>query len=245
MEIGAQLYTVRDHCKTLPEFTETLKKIADIGYRNVQVSGVCDYEAKWLRDALSRTGLKCVLTHIAPDRIAADTQTVIAEHDVFGCDNVGIGYYEVHKDGVQAFYERFAQAGEALNRSGKRLCYHNHDHEFIKLDGKTVLGRLAEAFSPEQFCFTLDTYWVQAGGADPVWWIDFLKDRVPCVHLKDMEYGRKMAALGVGNINLDGVIAACERAGTEYLLVEQDDCYGQDPFECLRISYDFLKSRGF
>lgn len=37
MEIGAQLYTVRDHCKTLPEFTETLKKIADIGYRNVQV----------------------------------------------------------------------------------------------------------------------------------------------------------------------------------------------------------------
>ncbi len=86
---------------------------------------------------------------------------------------------------------------------------------------------------------------MQAGGADPVWWIDFLKGRVPCVHLKDMEYGRKMAALGVGNINLDGVIAACERAGTEYLLVEQDDCYGQDPFECLRISYDFLKSRGF
>lgn len=245
MEIGAQLYTVRDYCRTLPEFMETLQKIADIGYKNVQVSGVCDYEPEWLRDALLETGLKCVLTHIVPDRIAGDTQAVIAGHEVFGCDNIGIGYYEVHKDGVQAFYNKFAQAGAALNQSGKRLCYHNHDHEFIKLEGETVLRRLADVFAPEQLCFTLDTYWVQAGGADPVWWIDFLKGRVPCVHLKDMEYGRKMAALGEGNINLDGVIAACDRAETEYMLVEQDDCYGRDPFDCLRTSYDFLKSRGF
>ena len=32
--------------------------------------------------------------------------------------------------------------------------------------------------------------------------------------------------------------------GHEYLLVEQDDCYGEDPFECLRVSYQNLKARG-
>lgn len=245
MEIGAQLYTVRDFCKTKPELLESLKKIADIGYKNVQVSGVCDYEPKWLADALKETGLKCVLTHIPPERIANDTLAVVMEHDVFRCRNVGIGYYEVHKDGVEAFYEKFAYAADTLRRGRKQLCYHNHDHEFMKLDGETVLKRLADRFKPEQLCFTLDTYWVQAGGADPVWWTDFLSERVPCVHLKDMEYDRKMAPLGKGNINLDGVIAACERARTEYLLVEQDDCYEQNPFDCLKISYDFLKSRGF
>ena len=30
MEIGAQLYTVREFCKTLEDFEETLKKIAEI-----------------------------------------------------------------------------------------------------------------------------------------------------------------------------------------------------------------------
>ena len=29
------------------------------------------------------------------------------------------------------------------------------------------------------------------------------------------------------------------------MLVEQDDCNGENPIECLRRSYQFLKSRGF
>ena len=63
MEIGAQLYTVRDYAKTTEDFAETLKKIADIGYRIVQVSGTCGYEPEWLAEQLKATGLKCVLTH--------------------------------------------------------------------------------------------------------------------------------------------------------------------------------------
>lgn len=34
--ICAQLYTVRDFCKTLPEFAETVKKVAAIGYKTVR-----------------------------------------------------------------------------------------------------------------------------------------------------------------------------------------------------------------
>ena len=45
MIIGAQLYTVRDFCKTTDALAETLKKVADIGYTEVQLSGVCDYDA--------------------------------------------------------------------------------------------------------------------------------------------------------------------------------------------------------
>lgn len=71
MEIGAQLYTVREHTKTLEDFSRTLEKIAAIGYRNVQVSGTCAYEPAWLKAELDRTGLRCVLTHTDPGRIAA------------------------------------------------------------------------------------------------------------------------------------------------------------------------------
>lgn len=35
MQIGAQFYTLRDQCKTLEAFAESLKRVADIGYRTV------------------------------------------------------------------------------------------------------------------------------------------------------------------------------------------------------------------
>ena len=40
-------------------------------------------------------------------------------------------------------------------------------------------------------------------------------------------------------------IEKAEAAGTRFMLVEQDDCRGEDPFECLRRSYDYLRSWGF
>ena len=48
--ICAQLYTVRDFCKTLSEFAETVKKVAAIGYKTVQVSGIGEKLLAGLRD---------------------------------------------------------------------------------------------------------------------------------------------------------------------------------------------------
>ena len=45
MQIGAQLYTTRNTCQTLEDFAETLTRVADIGYRTVQVSGTCPFPA--------------------------------------------------------------------------------------------------------------------------------------------------------------------------------------------------------
>ena len=39
MKLGAQLYTVHDYTKNLKDFEESLKKISEIGYEYVQVSG--------------------------------------------------------------------------------------------------------------------------------------------------------------------------------------------------------------
>ena len=58
MKIGAQLYTLRDYCTNLEDFADTLKKVAEIGYTVVQVSGVCQYEPEWLANELKKNGLK-------------------------------------------------------------------------------------------------------------------------------------------------------------------------------------------
>lgn len=247
MIIGAQFYTLRNFCKTLDDFSETLKKVADIGYTSVQISGTCAYEPEWLRDQLKANGLKCAVTHIPGDKLKADPVKVAHDHDIFDCDYVGLGYYNFAAEDAttEKFTEEYLPVAKAIHSAGKYFMYHNHDAEFKWENGKTILANLAEKFSPELMGFTLDTFWVQAGGGDPAAWIDELSGRVPCIHLKDYSYGRKMAVIGEGNINFDRVFKSAEKAGTKYMLVEQDECYGEDPFDCLARSYKYLSSLGF
>lgn len=261
MKIGAQFYTLHEQCKTLEDFALSLKKVADIGYTTVQISGVCDYEPAWLDAELKKNGLSCVLTHTPQAKIVENPAQVCAEHDVFGCDNVGLGLFKFFDDKGNFFFEdfksSFTPAIDVLHQNGKYFMYHNHHYEFSKINGKTVMELLAETFPKEKFGFTLDTYWVQYGGANPVEWLEKLAGRVPIIHLKDLgmsvkakhapfgNVGPVMLPVGEGNINFERVFIAAEKAGTKYMLVEQDDCNGEDPFDCLKRSYDYLKANGF
>ncbi len=249
MEIGAQLYTLRDFCKTLNSFEETLKRVADIGYKNIQISGTCEYDAQWLASKLKENGLKCVLTHINSDKLCGDTLSVVKDHNVLDCKYVGLGYYPFNEDNENEnyanFVNKYSPVMEALKENGKYFMYHNHDFEFKKYNNEIILEKLQNDFSADKLGFTLDTFWVQAGGGDPAYWIEKLNSRVPCIHLKDFAYGRKMAVIGEGNINFDRVFEKAEVAGTKYMLVEQDDCNGEAPLVCLKRSFDYLKSRGF
>lgn len=245
MKIGAQFFTIRDFCKNTDDFAESLKKVADIGYKTVQISGTCEYETAWLKEQLDKNGLTCVLTHTPADRLIADPAGVAKAHDVFGCKYVGLGWYGFGEKSTEDFLKEYRAVAKTLHDNGKYFMYHNHDHEFQKENGRLILEILAEEIPADEMGFTLDTFWVQAGGGDPAHWIEQLKGRVPCIHLKDYAYGRKMAVIGEGNINFDRVFEKAEAAGTEYMLVEQDDCNGEDPFDCLARSYQYLHSLGF
>jgi sugar phosphate isomerase/epimerase len=251
MKLGAQLFTVREFTRNLDDFAETLKKIADIGYDTVQVSGTCPFEAEWLKEQLDKNGLVCAITHTNADRIAYDTEKVIAEHKIFGCNYIGLGGvpkdYRSSPAGLDGFVETFAPAAKKISDAGLKFMYHNHGFEFQKVNGVTLLERIAKAFPKDQMGFTLDSYWVQYGGGDPAAWIEKLEGRVECIHLKDMKFvedKQQMAYIGEGNINFDRYLAACEKSGTKYALVEQDDCQGRDPFFCLKKSYEYLTSLG-
>lgn len=69
------------------------EKIADIGYKYVQVSGTCTYDAEWLKSRLRENGLKCVLTHTPPKALKGDVQKVIKDHDILDCSYVGLGFF--------------------------------------------------------------------------------------------------------------------------------------------------------
>ena len=246
MEIGAQLFTVRDFCKTLEGLEETLKRIAAIGYKTVQVSGVCDYDPQWMKETLDRYGLRCIITHIPIDRLKNELEAVIEGHTVMDCRYVGLGYFDFDKKTPADFIEELATVPPTLKQAGKYFMFHNHANEFKQeADGTYYLDRLAQHFPADELGVTLDTYWVSKAGLNPAEWIRHLAGRVPVINLKDITPDEKMAALGEGTIDFDAVFAAAEESGVQYMMVEQDDCYGEDPFACLERSYRYLKQKGF
>lgn len=256
MQIGAQLYTCCRHMQTLEGLESSLKKVSEIGYKTVQVSGTCAYEPEWLRDKLAENGLKCVLTHIAPQRIAEEPEKVVAEHAVFGCDHIGIGMMPREMQGSVEGYNEFKKmilpAALKIRDLGAKLLYHNHWFEFNKLDGKDVLERMMEDFPEDSIDFTLDLGWAAFGGKDVPELIRTLKGRVSRIHLKD--YADKLEDGSIttdaylrpiyeGKLDYDAYIAALREAGCEYMLVEQDWCYDEDEFLCLKRSYENVTKR--
>lgn len=247
MILGAQLYTVRSFLQTEKDIRRTLQKIAEMGYTSIQVSAIGKIKPETLRAMCDDLSLEIALTHTSPERILNETDQVIEEHHILGCNYIGIGampdkYREL--DWYGNFAADFREAAGQIARSGKLLMYHNHHFEFEKKGGKRLIERLIEDFSPEEMGITLDTYWVHAAGADVCQWIDKLKDRLHCVHLKDMGWDKQMAPVMEGNMNFPAIMKALEHANTKYLLVEQDVCL-TSPFDCLQTSYNNLASLGY
>lgn len=251
MKIGAQFFTIRDHCRTTEELDESLKRVADIGYRHIQLSGVCAYDPDWMAERLAAYGLSVEITHFDYGRIIHDPEGTVDFHDKMHCPWIGIGSNPrgVTPEGLATMAAEIKPILPILTASGHIFMYHNHHMEFARFGGETFLDLLCKTFTPEECGITLDTYWVQAGGADPAYWLRRLSGRVPCVHFKDMVYspedkGVRMAPIGQGNMNYPAILNACVDAGVEYAFVEQDNCYGEDPFVCLKQSYDWLRAQG-
>lgn len=244
MQLGAQLFTVRDFTKTLDDFSETLKRIADIGYKTVQVSGSCDFEPEWLKSELLKNGLTCTVTHRSGDKIKANTTEEIIAHNVFGCKNIGLGWYNFNELTPKDFYNEYISAAEQICDSGLKFMFHNHRAELKRHDNITYLEELSSLFSPNELSFIIDTYWLQYAGCDPAFFIRKFKNRAECVHFKDMAYNQDMMSVGQGNMNFEGILKSCDDANTKYIYVEQDNCNGIDPFVCLKQSYEYLKSLG-
>jgi sugar phosphate isomerase/epimerase len=249
--IAAQLFTLREFTKTPEGLLHTFQRVKELGYNAVQVSGIGPIKPKFVKEAADLAGLTICATHIGFDRLTNELDQVVSQHKLWNCDYVGIGSmpesYRYDGEGYQKFAEEASHYGRLLKEHGLTLIYHNHNFEFKKYGNRTGIQILFEESDPAAFQFELDTYWVQAGGADPIEWIKKVKGRMEVVHFKDMALGDQcqpiMAEVGEGNLNWKGIIEACQEIGAKWCAVEQDICQ-RDPFEALSISRNNLVPLG-
>lgn len=249
--IAVQLYTLREFTKTPEDLKNTFHRVKSMGYNAVQVSGIGPMDPQIVKDAADYEGLTICATHIGFDRLQNDLNNVISQHKLWNCRYVGIGSmpesYRADREGYQRFAREASEYGRLLAKEDLTLIYHNHNFEFRKYDKVTGMDILLQESDPAALQFELDTYWVQAGGADPLQWIKKVKGRMEVVHFKDMAVNdhnqQIMAEVGEGNLNWADIISACREIGAKWFAVEQDVCQ-RDPFESLKISRDNLAAMG-
>ena len=252
-KIGAQYYTLRDYAKTIEDFDETCRKVSEMGYKIVQISGT-PLGAAEMKEVLDKYDLKVVVTHRNFNDFKNNLDEIIEYNKTLGCYLCGVGAMpgEAREsvEGLDQFIKDANEISAKLKKEGLYFGYHNHHFEFAKLDGKLIMDRLINETNPDEFMFIVDTYWLQFGGVNPVDFIKKLGKRAMMVHFKDYHinpeknFTVEMCEVGEGNLNWDEIICACDEAGAQYALVEQDIC-NRNPFESLKMSYDFLKSKGF
>lgn len=251
--IGAQLYTLRDFCQTAEGFDESLAKLSKIGYKLIQVSGIGPISAADIKASADRYGMTICCTHKGPDDFKPENlEKTIAFHKEIGCNIAGIGSmppeYRESDDGFKRFIKDYSKAAEILGSEGIRFGYHNHAIEFKKYEGKHIFYRLAEETDPDNFSFIFDTYWAAFAGMEVAEVMEKLRGRIDVVHYKDIQVvsflETCMCEVGEGNLQWEKIIAKSSETGIKYAVVEQDICK-RDPFESLKMSYDYLTSKGF
>lgn len=249
--IGAQYYTLREYTKTIEDFEETCRKVSEIGYKLVQISGT-PLGAAEMRAVLDRYNLEVVTTHRSFDDFEKNLDEIMDYNRTLGCKLCGIGsmpgWARENSENLSRFICEANEMAARLAKEGFYFGYHNHAIEFAKIDGKFIMDRLIEETDKDAFRFIVDTYWLQVGGMNPSSYIRKLGDRAMAIHLKDLkaniDFTTEMAEIGEGSLDWDDILQACEEAGAKWALVEQDVCR-RNPFESMKISYEYLIGKGY
>jgi sugar phosphate isomerase/epimerase len=270
LPIMLQLYNVREELKT--DFDGTLNQVAGIGYRYVELALAMSFgkTASETRASLDKAGLTAVSAHVPYQDMIADMDKVIGYHLDVGCKYIVVPFLGAEDRSTGPNYDEvkkgIAKLGEYCVKKGVTLLYHNHEFEFADYKGKYALDDLYDSIPASLLQTKIDVCWSKVGGVVPADYILKYSGRAPIVHLKDFDSsdGGKIKAeydligeakkaraagsfpfraVGHGVQDIPGIVKASEKAGAQWLVVEQDlPSPGMTSIQCAKQSWDYLRS---
>lgn len=248
--IGVQLYSVRDRMEK--DFTGTLERVAQIGFREVEFAGYFNHSPQDVRALLDRLGLKAPSSHIGLDVMQKDLAGTLQAAKTIGHEYITVPALmdplmgkAIPADYWQRTSAEFNRIARVAKDAGIGFAYHNHSFEFERLaDGRTGFDVLLAETDPSLVKFELDLFWATFAGQDPVAMFQAHPGRFAMWHVKDMrgmEEARRqaaastgnamqkmqgamprLAAVGTGDIDFRRIFAQASTAGLRHFFVEND-----------------------
>lgn len=258
---GLALYTVRDAMGKDPK--GTLKAVADAGYAYVESANYADGKFYGMTPAefksyLGTLGLTAKSAHMGmvnmenADQLIADVKAAGISYFVIPVPPMGMFKFDpaTRSMGMTGTADELVKImdtlGEKCHKAGLQLLYHNHDFEFKPLaDGTVIEDVLLEKCNPKYVNFQMDLFWVAKAEVDPLVYFEKYPGRFKAWHVKDMSAEGVFAPVGTGTIDFKRILAAKKQSGMEFYLVEQDNTFGLDPLEAIKISHAGLVEIGF
>jgi sugar phosphate isomerase/epimerase len=258
-KVSIQLWTFAEYIgfgtdpATIARTEEVLRRLSEMGYRNVEPFTLSGLTAEEYRALLDRYGLKASARHVDVGTPAspADIDAIIEENRILGIKYFGSGgtpNFATEAEWI-AYAEYLNELGEQARKAGQTLMVHNHNWEFQRVfDGRTAFDILVEHTDPRNVVFQVDLYWAVNGLGSQEAAADLLEDlgnRVQLFHVKDMAAGAfpgRIEIVGEGIIDFPELFAAT-RGPVRYYVVEHDPRFGDptfDPFEAAEAGFDYL-----
>jgi sugar phosphate isomerase/epimerase len=245
------------------DFDGTIAGVAKIGYKEVEFAGYFGKTPKEAKAVIDANGLTSPSAHHPIDALESKLPEILEGAHVIGQKFIVCPYLDAKSrtaDGYKHLAEVCNRAGEATQKAGIQLCYHNHSFEFEKVDG--IEGKpfdyLLAQTNPKLVKIEMDLCWMAVAGQDPVAYFNKHPGRFPLVHAKDWtnegtgsrDYegavghpvSGHMTNVGSGTIDWKKIFAQSGKAGIQHYFVENDDAKSlDDP----KASYDYLSKLTF
>ncbi len=262
-KIALQVYSVREDLEK--DFYGTLRAVKAIGYSGVEFAGLYGECPKKVKAFCQEIGLVPLSAHVPFQAFQEDMDGTIQCYLDLGVQHMVVPYLTEDlrpgQPGFQTVIDGIKVIGQKLKGTGVDLQYHNHDFEFVKIDGQYALDILYSECGPDLLQTQLDTCWVNVGGENPVDYINKYAGRMPTIHLKDFVGAKSENMYGLIGLNDDSgknevfelrpvgkgvqdfpaIVEAADKGGAEWFIVEQDrPSLGLTAMECAKVSYDYL-----
>ena len=262
-EIGVQLYSIRDVIGNPEAYArnheEAFKALAQMGYTSVEAACYSDgklygVDPEQYKADLEAAGLKSLSTHIgknlSDEELASGDFTesmkwwdqAIAAHKAAGCKYIVCPSFAVPQTlaGLKTYCDYFNAIGAKCKENGMLFGYHNHSHEFNKVEDKVIYDFMLENTNPEYVFFEMDVYWAVMGHAAPVEYFKKYPGRFTMLHIKDY---RELGESGM--VGFDAIFNNAGLAGMKDFIVEIEAFTKGDWKESMKACADYLLKSDF
>lgn len=242
-EVCIQLYSVRSILDGVNKdgnadrkYTDILNKLAKMGYTSVEAANYDQGRGTFygrtpaqFKQDVEKAGMKVLSSHVGHGLSAEELASgdfsgalkwwskCIADHKAAGMKYIVCPWMEVPKTlkDLGTYCRYFNEVGKMCKEAGMQFGYHNHSHEFQKVEDKVMYDYMLENTNPEYVFFQMDLYWVVRGACSPVAYFKRFPGRFKMYHVKDdKEIGQS------GMVGYDAIFRNADVAGVQAIVAE-------------------------